>query len=504
MNGGPSPEPMPRLSPATLARLPAEVARPTYAFEHLSERIVHLGIGAFHRAHQADYFDRLMALEGPNWGIHGASLRSRAVTDQLQPQAGLYTLATIADDATRRRVIGAIAAVSAATDDPAALVQRMARPNIELITLTITEKGYCHRPADGSLDVDHPDVVHDLAEPARPRGALGLLTGALALRYARGMRAPTVLSSDNLPANGRVLRGLVLAFAAERDPALARWIEANVAFPSSMVDRIVPATTAADRAASSAVLGVRDDGQVKAEPFTQWVIENRFAGARPALDRVGVEFVDDVQPFEFAKLRLLNGAHSALAYLGQLAGHEFVADAIADPALEALVTRLMDVEVAPTLKRAAGLDPRAYAARLRQRFANRALAHRTAQIAIDGSQKLPQRLLGTAADRLAAGQPVDALALSVAAWMRYVGGDGERGVRFTVDDPLADELAERARSAADDAGKVDALLAVRKVFPEALAADPRWRSALTRAYRTLVERGARATAAEVGGLAAAA
>jgi fructuronate reductase len=495
MRAEPERVPIARLSSATLAQLPVEVDTPRYARAAMTERIVHLGIGAFHRAHQADYLDRLMALEGPRWGIHGVSLRSRDVGAQLGPQDGLYTLATLSDADDRLRVVGAVGSVSFAPDDPPGLVSRMAGPDVTLITTTVTEKGYCHRPADGRLDSSHPDIVHDLANPDRPRSAIGLLAAGLARRHGAGVQAPTILCCDNLPSNGRVLRGLVLEFAAQVFPRALGWLESEVGFPCSMVDRIVPATTAADRATAASRLGLNDEGLVKAEPFSQWVIEDCFVSERPRLEQVGVQYVADVAPFELAKLRLLNGAHSTLAYLGQLAGHAHVADAMADPALLALVTRLMDHEVAPTLPRAAGLDPLDYGRRLRERFRNRALAHRTAQIAMDGSQKLPQRLLGTAADRLAAGASIDALALAVAAWMRYVGGEGENGARFVVDDPLAARLAAASDSAEEVAGKVGALLAIREVFPEALAAHPVWRKALIGAYGMLMTHGARGAAA---------
>jgi fructuronate reductase len=484
---------LPRLSAATLARLPDTVRRPAYDVGAAPIGVVHLGLGAFHRAHQAIYFDDLLARRAGAYGVLGASLRSPAVAAQLVPQDGLYLLRSLADGDASLRLVGAVREACFAADDPTALVRRMARPEVHLFTLTVTEKGYCHRPADGTLDLGHPDIAHDLAHPDAPRSAPGLLVAALALRRAQGAPAPNILCCDNLPANGRVLRGLVLALAARTDPALADWIAAHAAFPCTMVDRIVPATTEPDRAAVAAAVGLRDEGLVKAEPFSQWVVEARFAGAPPPLDAVGATVVDDVAPWELAKLRMLNGAHSAIAYLGVLAGLPTVADAMRVPALRRFIERLLADEVAPTLPAGRGPDPVAYRRALLARFANGALQHRTAQIAMDGSQKLPQRLLGTLRDRLAARAPFDRLALAVAAWMRHLEGTDDQGAPIAVDDPLA----ARLRAALDGAGaapeaRVAALLAQREVFPEALAADPRVRTALTDAFASLRRHGVRA------------
>ncbi len=486
----------PRLSPSTLAALRDAAPTPRYDRARASVGVVHLGIGAFHRAHQAVYFDDLLARGIDGFAVTGASLRSADVAAQLNPQDGLYGVLTLADERAEYRVVGAVREVLVAPADPRALLARLAAPQTQLVTLTVTEKGYCHRPADGALDLDHPDIRHDLAHPDTPSSAVGFIAAALGARFAAGLAPPTVLCCDNLPHNGRLLAGLVKTFVQARgDSPLTRRIEDAVRFPSSMVDRIVPATTEYDRAVVAQRYGVHDLGLVKAEPFSQWVIEDAAPVTRP-LAEVGALLVADVAPFETMKLRLLNGAHSTLAYLGCLAGCETVAEAMTVPGMDALVARLMDREVTPTLRLPGDFDLAGYKRDLRLRFANPALQHRTWQIAMDGSQKLPQRLLGTARERLAAAAPVDALALAVAAWMRYVAGVDEHGRAIDVRDPLAARLAMLTNVQRDDAAAmVDALLGMREVFDESLAQDARWHAALSTQYECLLRLGARGAVA---------
>lgn len=461
--------------------------------------VVHLGLGAFFRAHGALYLDAAMAASGGDWGVLGASLVRPDLRDLLAPQGFAYTAVELAPAGETGRVVDVVRGVLVAREDPGALLRRMADPAVRIVSLTVTEKGYCHRPADGRLDLDHPDVRHDFAVPDAPRSAPGFLARALALRRAAGVRPFTVLSCDNLPENGRLARGVVLELAAGTDAGLADWIVAEGAFPATMVDRIVPATRPEDVARLAARTGVTDLAPVMHEPFRQWVVEDRFVdGDRPDLAAAGVELVDDVRPFETMKLRMLNGAHSALAYLGRLAGRETIADAVAEPALAGFLSGLWREEVIPGLDPPPGTDLAAYADALLVRFANPALRHRTEQIAMDGSQKLPQRLLASLAANRAASRPVGRLALAVAAWMRYVGGTDEAGRPLDVRDPLAPRLRALADAAPDPAGRVAALLGVREVFPEAVAADPALRDALTRAYADLAVRGALA-AAELAG-----
>lgn len=336
-----------RLSRKTIDRLPRTVKRPHYDLGTVTVGIVHLGIGAFHRAHQAVYTDGLLS-EDPSWGICGVSLRSPETRDALHPQDGLYTLAVQDGEGSELSVVGSVVELLCAPDDPEAVLRRMADPGTRIVSLTITEKGYCHNPATGTLDEGHPDIVHDLANPARPRSAIGFIVEAISRRVSAGIAPFTLLSCDNLPGNGHVLKRIVTQFAEARDPALAAVVR-NVASPSTMVDRIVPATTDSDRSAVASAMGLEDAWPIMTEPFRQWVIEEDFPLGRPAWEKAGALFVQDVSAFEFMKLRLLNGSHSTLAYLGYLAGAETVADAMALAGMEALVEGLMRHEVSPTL-----------------------------------------------------------------------------------------------------------------------------------------------------------
>jgi fructuronate reductase len=482
-----------RLSNQTLGRLPAEVMRPAYDRAKVTTGIVHLGIGAFHRAQEAVFTEGALAAGDLGWGILGASLRSGDTRDALKPQDGLYTVAVRGPAGEQLQVIGAVQDVLVGAENSEALIVRMTDPRVRIVSLTVTEKGYCHDPATGRLNEAHPDIVHDRANPQRPRSAPGYLVEALQRRRATGTPAFTVLCCDNLPHNGATVAGIVRDLAALHDKDLAKFIENEVAFPSTMVDRIVPATTDADRAAITQRLGLEDAWPIVTEPYNYWAVEDRFSAGRP--DWRGVEFVSDIAPYEAMKLRLLNGSHSIMAYLGYLAGYETIAETIADPAYLRLIEGLMDVEVTPTLRLPAGTDVAAYKRALIERFANTALKHRTWQIAMDGSQKLPQRLLGTVRERLAGGAPIDRLALGVAGWMRYVTGTDERGQPIDVRDPLADRLRTIAGNAGLTAGRLaPMLLEVREVFGD-LANDARFRESVTRALALVLERGAKGAVA---------
>ncbi|MBA4788793.1 MAG: mannitol dehydrogenase family protein [Rhizobiales bacterium] len=459
--------------------------------------MVHLGVGAFHRVHQAVYADDLLAAGHMDWAICGASLRSPDTSEALDPQDGLYTLCVRSGAGDDLRVIGSLTRTLVAPRDPAALLAAMADPAVRIVSLTVTEKGYCHDPASGELDEAHPDIIADLATPERPRSAPGLLAEALRLRRATGLQPFTVLCCDNLPANGETVARVTRRFAALRDADLGAYVAGEVAFPSTMVDRIAPATTDADRAFVAERLGLEDAWPVMAEPFSQWVVEDHFPAGRPPFEAVGVEMVRDVAPFEHMKLRLLNGAHSSLAYLGYLAGCETISDTMALPPFARLVERLQAEEMTPTLHVPPGTDIGAYKRALRERFRNPALRHRTWQIAMDGSQKLPQRLLAAARERLAAGADIRFIALGVAGWMRYVTGRDEKGAPIDVRDPLAARLRAAADGAGGDAARLAAaLLQIREVFGTDLPADPRFVAAVTAPLSALLARGAAATVAE--------
>jgi len=477
---------------ANLNQLPAHVRRPAYDRTQVTPGIVHLGIGAFHRAHQAVMLDDLLADGATDWGIVGASLRSSATRDALAAQDCLYTTAVRSGAGTDHRIIGSVLACEVASENPASLIARMADPATRIVSLTVTEKGYCHTPQTGDLDERHPDIINDLQNFDAPRSAIGFLVAALAQRKTAGVAPFTVLSCDNLSANGRTVGRIVTQFAALRSRDLARWIEAEVAFPSTMVDRIVPETTDIDRSEISSALGMTDAWPVVTEPFSQWVVEDRFPTGRPDFAGAGVQMVSDVAPFEHMKLRLLNASHSALAYLGYLAGHETIASTMTDIRFAALAQQIME-DAAPTLTMPVGTDIAAYGASLLQRFANPALHHRTWQIAMDGSQKLPQRLLATMADRLKLGLPIETHALAVAGWMRYVTARDEQGRAIDVRDPLAGELFEIAERAGPVAERLaPALLEVQSIFG-APGSDPRMRAAVTEALTKLYALGARQT-----------
>ncbi len=489
---------MTRLSTATLNTLPAAVRRPAYDRSRLQPGIVHLGLGAFARAHLCEFTDDALETAFGAWGIIGASLQRPDQRDRLAPQNGLYTVLKRAPAGPELRVIGSVLDVLVAPEDPQALLARLAAPETKIVSLTVTEKGYCHDPATGRLKPDHPDIVHDLASPQAPRSAVGLLVAALAARKAAGLRPFTALCCDNLPSNGHVLAGLVRDFAALRDDRLAAWIEANGAFPSTMVDRIVPATTEADIAEVAALLGQDDAAPVIGEPFRQWAVEDVFAAGRPAWHEVGAQMVSEVAPFEFMKLRMLNGAHSSLAYLGYLAGHETVAAASGDAVFARFLKGLW-AEIIPTVPAPQGVDLSAYAGELLARFQNPAIRHRTWQIAMDGSQKLPQRLLGTIRERLEAGAPIEHLALGVAAWMAYAAGTDEKGAAIDVRDPLAAEFASRAKPAGRDAAALSrALLGIGAIFGDDLPREQRFTTAVAAHLEALFARGARATTAALG------
>ena len=487
-----------RLSGSTLGTLPKAIARPAYDRSTLTAGIVHLGIGAFHRAHQAVHVDDALAAD-PSWAIVAASLRSAATRDALKPQDCLYTLSVRSGEGERLRVIGSVVDVIVATQERERLLAAMSDPRVRILTLTVTEKGYCHDPATGALNEADAGIVQDLKTPDAPGTAPGLVIAALARRRAAGIAPFTVLTCDNLPSNGTVARRILTRFAELRDADLGAWVAGEVAFPATMVDRITPATTDEDRARVDAALGVTDAWPVVTEPFSQWVIEDRFPTGRPAFEATGAEMVADVAPYELMKLRLLNGAHSSLAYLGYLAGYQFVSDVMGDASYARFVASLME-EATATLTVPPSTDLAGYKAALLDRFRNPALKHRTWQICMDGSQKLPQRLLGTIRDCLKRGAPFGRLALGVAGWMRYVTAIDEKGQAIDVRDPLAGDLRALADAAGRDAERlVHAFLGVEKVFGQDLAADPRFVSAVTERLARLLAHGAkRAVAAEEG------
>jgi fructuronate reductase len=485
--------PLPRLNHERLPHLRDHL--PALPWTEPGIGIVHLGLGNFHRAHQAMYTEDAMLAAGGDWGICGVSLRRADTRDALAPQDFLYSVLVRDTNGERVRVARALRRILVAPEEPEAVLAAMRDPKVKIVTLTVTEKGYCQDPKTGGLDFSHPVVARDLQDPEHPQSVPGYLVAAL---RARRDHPFTVLSCDNLPHNGAALRRVVADYARALDPQLGQWVEDSVAFPSTMVDRIVPATTDVDRRAAAEALKCTDAWPVPSESYRQWVIEDRFPSGRPAWEQAGALMVEDVTPYEVAKLRMLNGCHSTLAYLALLAGIETVDQAIGNNDLRELLHRMMTDDIAPTLTVPDTFDRLSYRDQLLARLANPALKHRCIQIAMDGSQKLPPRLLSTIADRLRDGYAVDRPALAVAAWMRFLQGRSEQGISFELDDPMADRL--RALVGQGQQGLVERLLAVREIFPAALAEDARFVTSVNTAYAALIEHGALATARRYGRL----
>lgn len=451
----------------------------TYDRSKLQRRVVHLGPGAFFRAHQADYFDRLNMIESI-WGITGISLRSDSVAKALGPQDGLYTLVTL-DYETDARVVGALLKVLyAGTED---ILSPFLSPDLVVITLTITEKGYCLK-SNGAIDLKHPDIQHDLENPNTPISAPGLILLGLKARFEAGLKPPFVLSCDNLPANGEKLRNAVLTLANFSSPALTSWIAETVEFPLSMVDSITPASDEALRQTVAETLGINDAWPIQRERFIDWVIQTPKRSDLADLSKVGATFTNNVSAYEQAKLRLLNGPHSTLAYYGLLRGFDTVHQAISDPEMCQFIEALM-TEIIPSISAPDGLDLNAYGEDLLNRFSNPAIAHNLSQIAWDGSQKLPIRLLATIADNLKSGVPITHLCRGVAAWWRFV----IRRQRIGADivDPMKDKLLDVASNAQDNAAfDIPLLLSLSDVFPLALASRDAFRNELMAQYTIIM------------------
>ncbi|CTU55949.1 fructuronate reductase [Escherichia albertii] len=474
------------------------VARPSWDHSRLESRIVHLGCGAFHRAHQALYTHHLLESTDSDWGICEVNLMSgndRVLIENLKKQQLLYTVAEKGAESTELKIIGSMKeALHPEIDGCEGILNAMARPQTAIVSLTVTEKGYCADAASGQLDLNNPLIKHDLENPTTPKSAIGYIVEALRLRREKGLKAFTVMSCDNVRENGHVAKVAVLGLAQARDPQLAAWIEENVTFPCTMVDRIVPAATPETLQEIADQLGVYDPCAIACEPFRQWVIEDNFVNGRPDWDKVGAQFVADVVPFEMMKLRMLNGSHSFLAYLGYLGGYETIADTMTNEDYRKAAFALMMQEQAPTLSMPEGTDLNAYATLLIERFSNPSLRHRTWQIAMDGSQKLPQRLLDPVRLHLKNGGSWRHLALGVAGWMRYTQGVDEQGNAIDVVDPMLAEL-QKINAQYQGAERVKALLGLSGIFADDLPQNADFVGAVTTAYQQLCERGARASVA---------
>jgi len=486
-----------RLSAAAQPLAGHSVRWPDYRPEETGIGIVHLGLGAFARAHIAAYTDGAIAADGGDWRITGVSLRGEDVANALDPQDGRYTLIE-RGERPEARIVASIAGVVAGEGLSARVLAAISAPGCRIVSTTVTEKGY-GLLRSGGCDVSHPAVAADLQNPASPTGVLGLIAQGLALRLADGLAPFVVLCCDNLPENGPLLRAAVIDFARRaHGAALADRIAADVAFPSTMVDRITPAATERTYADAEALTGYEDRAAIETEPFSQWVIEDHFPGGRPSWEKAGALFVPDVAPYEKMKLRMLNGSHSMLAYAGFLSGKTYVYDVMADPALSALVRRHMAAASA-TLS-AVAMDLDAYAASLCARFSNPAIAHETRQIAMDGTQKLPQRIFAPALETLAeAGDPAP-FAFATAAWMRYVLGRDDEGRAYPLNDPREAELrATLAGIGMENAAAIfSALAAIPDFLPRPLAEGAFADAAVLRLERMLSQGMAKVIAAEAG------
>lgn len=478
----------------TTSLLQAKAAVPEYDRSKLVARIAHIGFGAFHRAHQAVCADKLAAQFGSDWGYCEINLigGEQQIKD-IRQQDLLWSVSEMADDGWTSRIVGvAKTALHAELDGIEAVLEALSAPDIAIVSITVTEKGYCHHPATGQLNVEHPLIAHDLQHPDQPRSLPGVILAAIKRRKARGVPPFSVMSCDNMPENGHVTRNVITQLAQRQSPELAQWVAQHVTFPSTMVDRIVPAMTPETLAQITELLGVNDPAGIACEPFFQWVIEDNFVNGRPAWEKAGAELVQDVLPYEEMKLRMLNGSHSFLAYLGYLAGYAHISDCMQDEALVNAAHHLMLQEQAPTL-RTQGVDLAAYADALLQRYRNRALKHRTWQIAMDGSQKLPQRMLDSIRWHLAHGSRFDMLALGVAGWMRYVGGVDEQGNAIDISDPLRDVLADVVRNSAQGEARVQALLGLEAIFGQDLPQQREFVATVTRYYQSLLQYGVKQT-----------
>jgi len=473
---------MQELSNATLASLPAEVAVPRYDRGALRSGIVHIGVGHFHRAHQAMYLDALMRQgTAMNWAIRGAGVRpgDARISAALVAQDYLYTLTVKEPDGSRHsQVIGSLNGYRYAAGDPAALVAQIADPAIRIVSLTITEGGYGIDPATGGFTPESATIQADLRDETPNRTAFGVVLQAMRLRRSRGDGGLTIMSCDNVEHNGRVASEAFLGFAELKDPGLARWMRRNLTFPSSMVDRVTPGTVDADRGYLEQAYGYRDRWPMTCEPFHQWVLEDTFVAGRPPLEDAGVELVTDVEPYELMKLRLANGTHQALGYFGSLLGHQYVHEAIADPDIQALLARYID-EAVPTLRAIAGVDPHAYGRTIISRFGNPEIRDPLTRICANTSERIPKFLLPVVTAQLAAGGEVRQCAAVVASWARYAEGVDEQGRPIDVVDPRRDTLVAAARK---QGANPTAFLEDRSVF-----GDLAQRAPFARAYLDALE-----------------
>lgn len=470
--------------------------KPLYNRQTMTARIVHIGFGAFHRAHQALFTDRLLNKGNSDWAICEVNIvGGEELINDIRKQDHLYTVLEKGATSKQAYIIGSVKeSLLAPTDGIETILEKMADPVVEIVSLTVTEKGYCMLPGGTGLDLNNELIKADLASPSKPMSAPGVIVEALYRRMQRGLKSFTALSCDNMPENGLVLRKAILDLANARDPELAKWIESNTTFPCTMVDRIVPAATPETLEEIQEELGgMFDPCGIACEPFIQWVIEDNFVTSRPNWNEVGAEFVDNVVPYEEMKLRMLNGSHSFLAYLGYLAGYEHINDCMNDENYKKATLSLMMQQQAPTLNVPSHVNLQQYAEKLIERFSNPSLKHRTWQIAMDGTQKLPQRMLDSIRWHIKHNSDFSLLALGVAGWMRYVGGIDDNQQIIDIRDPMVEELKRLVAASDDGIERVNTLLSLAAVFGSDLPNNALFKDKVTQHYLSLMEKGAKQT-----------
>lgn len=484
-----------KLNEASLDRLASHVRVPQYDRHHITNGIVHIGVGGFHRAHQALYLDNYFHQKpDSDWGICGVGLLEfdQRMRDTLNSQDCLYTLVERSPESDNARVIGSITQYLFAPENRQAVIDALANPQCRIVTLTITEGGYYYIEGSGEFDENHPTIQHDLQHPDQPIGVYGFLTAALERRRQQGVAPFTVLSCDNLQGNGNIVKKMLTTFAELRDRALGRWITDQVAFPNCMVDRITPATTPPDLEMVREQFGIDDAFPVVAEPFLQWVIEDKFCAGRPELEAVGVQFTDNVHPYEMMKIRLLNTSHLLIGYLGTLMGYTYVHEAMSDRPIRQAAEKLME-EVTPTLQPVPGIDLAHYKKTLIERFANPKIRDQLPRLCLNGSAKLPKWVLGSLREKLQQDGAIDYLSFTIAAWFRYLNGTDDQGKPVSIDDPMAELLTQRARSGGADPSN---LLGLSELFGD-LPQSSHFVEVVTNHLHNLYEMGTRETLSQM-------
>jgi len=481
------------LNGAHLHRFSAPIQTPHYDRTNLPHSIVHIGVGGFHRAHQAVYLDDLLHLPGvAGWSICGVCLlpRDQKMYATMKQQDCLYTVVEQSHTGNNARVIGSITNILFAPDNPQAVIEKMALPECRIVSLTITEGGYYVNSATGEFDANHPDILYELAHPDQPKCVFGFLATALDQRRKHGILPFTVMSCDNIQSNGDVLKNMFLAFAHLRDPELGRWLAEQGAFPNSMVDRITPVTTDEHRAMVQKRFGIDDGWPVVTEPFKQWVIEDHFCNGRPAWETVGAQMTQDVLPYEKMKIRLLNASHQALCYIGMLLGYQYVHQTMEDPRIRTLIETMMDEEATPTLSEVPGVNLQEYKRTLIERFANPAINDQLARIGSLGSASLPKFIFPILMDQLACQGKITRCAFTIAAWFRYLTGFDDQGTKMPFSDPMAEKICPLAKNGGSDP---TALLSLHELFGDDLPRSQAFVDEVSRALRSFYEKGALAT-----------